>query len=98
MQILPVTRLGKITLGLFAAFLVLLVLVLIFYQWLGYPPSGIAGVLGYATVIAALLTLICGLVSIILREERAISVIVAATTALIVVGAVVVGIINAWLL
>jgi len=98
MQILPVTRLGKITLGLFAAFLVLLVLVLIFYQWLGYPPRGIAGVLGYATVISALLTLISGLVSIILREERAISVIVAAITALIVVGAVVVGIINAWLL
>ena len=98
MQILPVTRLGKITLGLFAAFLVLLVLVLIFYQWLGYPARGIAGVLGYATVISALLTLISGLVSIILREERAISVIVAAITALIVVGAVVVGIINAWLL
>jgi len=98
MQILPVTRLGKITLGLFAAFLVLLVLVLVFYQWLGYPPRGIAGVLGYATVISALLTLFCGLASIILREERAITVIVAAVTALIIVGAVVVGIINAWLL
>jgi len=98
MQILPATRLGKFTLGLFAAFLVLLVLVLIFYQRLGYPAQGIAGVLGYSTVITALLTLICGLVSIILREERAISVIVAAVTALIVVGAVVVGIINAWLL
>ena len=98
MQILPVTRLGKITLGLFAAFLVLLVLVLVFYQWLGYPPRGIAGVLGNATVISALLTLFCGLASIILREERAITVIVAAVTALINVGAVVVGIINAWLL
>ena len=98
MQIMPSTRLGKITLGLFAAFVVLLVLVLIFYQMLGYPAAGIAGVLGYATVITALLTLICGLVSIIVREERAISVIVAAVTALIVVGAVVVGFINAWLL
>ena len=98
MQIMPSTRLGKITLGLFAAFVVLLVLVLIFYQWLGYPARGIAGVLGYATVITALLTLVCGLVSIIVREERAISVIVAAVTALIVVGAVVVGFINAWLL
>lgn len=98
MQISPATRLGKITLGLFAIFLVLLILVLIFYQWLGYPPRGIAGVLGYATVIAALLTLICGLVSIILREERAITVIFAVVTALIVIGAVVVGILNAWLL
>lgn len=98
MQIMPSTRLGKITLGLFAAFVVLLVLVLIFYQMLGYPARGIAGVLGYATVITALLTLVCGLVSIIVREERAISVIVAAVTALIVVGAVVVGFINAWLL
>ncbi|HOW91969.1 MAG TPA: hypothetical protein PK883_06590 [Anaerolineaceae bacterium] len=95
---MPATRLGKITLGLFAAFVVLLVLVLIFYQMLGYPARGIAGVLGYATVITALLTLVCGLVSIIVREERAISVIVAAVTALIVVGAVVVGFINAWLL
>ncbi len=98
MQIMPSTRLGKIALGLFAAFVVLLVLVLIFYQMLGYPARGIAGVLGYATVITALLTLVCGLVSIIVREERAISVIVAAVTALIVVGAVVVGFINAWLL
>lgn len=98
MQVLPTTRLGKITLGLFAAFVVLLVLVLVFYQRLGYSPDSIAGVLGYATVTTALLTVLSGLASIIVREERAISVIVAAVTALIVVGAVVVGFINAWLL
>ncbi|MBP8997518.1 MAG: hypothetical protein ABFD17_04700 [Anaerolineaceae bacterium] len=98
MAFLPTSRTGKIALGLFLVFLLLLGAVLILYNMLGYPSTGIAGVLGYITAAAALLTLLSSLAAIIVRDERSISVVVALITTFVVTATLVVDIINAGLL
>ena len=95
MQVLPNTRLGRIALGFFIFFLVMLALAIILYGQLNYPPTGITGILGYAAAVTSLLTLILSLASVIAKEERSIAIIVCMITTFIVTAALVIDIINA---
>jgi hypothetical protein len=95
MQVLPNSRLGRIALGAFLFFLVMLGLTLILYNWLNYPPTGFTSVVGYVTAGSSLLTLLLCLAAIIAREERSITIIVCMITTFIVTAALVIDIINA---
>jgi hypothetical protein len=95
MQIWPNTRLGKIALGVFLFFLVMLALSVVLYGWLNYPPTGFTGVAGYIAAISSLLTLLLSLAAVIAREERSIAVIVCMITTFVVTVALVIDIINA---
>lgn len=95
MQVWPTTHLGKLALGVFVFFLVMLALSVILYGWLNYPPTGFTGVVGYVAAITSLLTLLLSLGAVIVKEERSIAVIICMVTAFIVTAALVVDIINA---
>jgi hypothetical protein len=95
MQILPNSRLGRIALGAFLFFLVVLVLTLILYTWLNFPPTGFTSVVGYLTAGSSLLTLMLCLSAVIAKEERSITIIVCMITTFIVTAALVIDIINA---
>jgi len=95
MQVWPNTRPGRIALGVFAFFLLMLALTVILYGRLNYPPTGFTGVVGYITAISCLVTLVLSLAAVILNEERSIAVIICMITSFIVIAALVIDIINA---
>lgn len=95
MQVWPTTRLGKLALGVFIFFLVMLALSVILFGWLNYPPTGFTGVVGYLAAVSSLLTLLLSLAAVIAKEERSIAVIVCMITTFVVTVALIIDIINA---